>query len=581
MKKAGGEMTVTHRSTDANALKLIAIDAERQGEAIKEQIGVTRICPDFRHEGRRFVNIREAALGPRLEEESGFSEQNAAYVIVNEGDPLEATEEYLVSGFMHPHPKNQVGVHLIDHYDRAVSPVSAFVLTPEIVDDLRQFQCRTGQPVYEKLCDVAQDLADSVTGIRGRADLHLAYRSVWYSSLTFTCGNEKIDRGWLECLVVGDTRCGKSQAFKKMAELLRLGTWVDCKNQSVAGILGTSQKMHSGEWYVAPGIMPQNDGKIVAFDEFNADLDRDCVIKFMASARSDGVVVISKAGGARFRARVRSIWLSNPGQRRLLSEIGRMGVELIPRLIQQPEDIARFDFALIVAQEDVDTDLIQNTDGLSTPRYSASGHQNLLLWAWSRTEEEKRFTKEAAAEVVRVARAMVEQYSDQVPLVERNEQRKRVAKLSISIAAQCFSCEEEGRVMVVTAEHVRAAETLFHLWYDKPAMSYDLYSQKVATSHAIKDETVVRKILDQHLGDHLLIGLEQVLRLREFTERTFAMAVGRDEMLGRAIVSALCYHDVIRAVDGGRSPRFELSPAGTRWMRALLDELEKEVEATP
>lgn len=580
MKKAGGEMTVTHNPSDQSSLRLIGVDTDRQTLVLKDLVGVTRNCPDFRAEGTAYVNVHLVVIGPPLDDDdAALTDRCAAYVVLKEdARTLEATFEYSMTGFCYSHPRDQTAVYMIDDYEAAATSVSSFQMTDEIREELRVFQPRTGQSVYDKLADVAQDLSDSVTGIRGRPDLHMAYRSVWHSSISFRCGKEQIERGWLECLVVGDTRCGKSQTYRRMANFLDMGTWVDCKNQSVAGILGSADKLPSGEWYVMPGLMPQNDQKIIGFDEFNTKLDQGCVIQFLASARSEGLVVISKAGRARFRARVRSIWLANPGQGRLLSEIGRLGVEVIPRLIQQPEDITRFDFALIVAQEDIPAELLQETEGLATSRYGEQASRNLLLWAWSRQEAQKQFTDAAVRTVAEVANRMVAQYSDQVPIVERNEQRKRVAKLAISIAAQCFSTDESGEMLLVTEEHVAAAEELFHLWYDKPAMGYDVYSKKSAVTYSIVDTEVVRRVMSEHIGSAQRVAVEQMLSIREFTEKTFSSAIGCSEMIGRGILQVFHHHRVLQVVQGGSTGRYELSPAGTRFLKAMLSEIEAQEE---
>src|SRR5258708_33757812 len=92
----------------------------------------------------------------------------------------------------------------------------------------------------------------------------------------------------------------------------------------------------------------------ILMDEFvSGKIDKIGIVEQLSSTRSEGIVRISKAASALFNARVRLLWSANPGRGRLLRDIATYGVEIIPKIIPQPEDIARFNFALPVSQHDV------------------------------------------------------------------------------------------------------------------------------------------------------------------------------------------------------------------------------------
>jgi hypothetical protein len=582
-----GHSTFHHDPRSPASLKLIKVTQSEQLSAVKELQGIPTQCPDPTLRIIQQVNVEPVILNASLLEADTAEEvshaerqRREAYVIV--GDiHLEENRDYVFSGFPYPYPKSQSGVFLLDQARPRAAGYEEFELSDELRQALTIFQPGVGQPVFDKLVDVCQDLASSVTGIRDRLDLHLAYRTVYHSCLRFPLGGTWVDRGWIELLVLGDTRCGKSKAFRQMTAHYDLGLLVDCKLQSIAGILGAVvNSQQTGERYVVGGIYPQQDGRIVCLDEFQSrDEGKASLIEALSSTRAEGIVRISKAASAQFHARVRSIWLANPGRGKLISELGVTGVELIQRLIRQPEDIARFDFALTVTQEDVDPEVLNRIDPPTEARYPRDLARALLLWTYSRRPEQIEFTPAAQDAVIALAKAMYERYDSSIPLVEPADQRTRVAKVAVSIAAQCFSCSPDGQRLIVGPEHVQAAARLFQMWFDKPAMGYGLWSQKVVALRSLADEAAIRRLFEEVLAPHGETFARNLIYLDEFTERSLVALAPVQGMVSKAILQTLYANRAVTLSGRGRRESYELTAPMIAWLRRYL--AEKEAQKSP
>lgn len=570
-----------HDPRAEETLKMVRGSQKDQMDAYKRRHGIPLQCPDPMAMTQEAVNIEPVILNSSItevesEDPSTIERQRReALIIVPPSRHIEENRDYDLEGFVYPEPKSQHGVLLVDRFTPSVMTHEEFRITPELRELLTVFQPSWQQGVVEKLVAIADDLSNSVTLIHARPDLHLAYRTVWHSALAFDFCGTRVDRGWIEALIVGDTRCGKSVAFRRLAEHYGIGLLVDCKNQTPAGILGSVVSSQStGERYVVPGILPQQDGRVVCFDEFHVPrwAGKQGLIDVLSSTRSEGVARISKAASAQFKARVRAIWLANPGMGKLLSELGLSGVEVIGRLIAQPEDIARFDFALTLSQSDVSVDLINRVTSPDPPHFPRELARHLLAWIYSRRPEQIIFQGGAENAVMAVSKEMYERYDAAIPLVEPADQRTRVAKVAVSVAAQCFSTDPTGEYIIVQPEHVYAAKWLFNLWYDKPVMGYNRFSDRVREDRTIRDTTEVKRLFDEQFAPNGRRLAEELLRLDQFSERTFGTIVPGSGIFTRNAIQMLYNNRCIRLVEHGRREFYELTGAFVQWLRVYINE---------
>jgi len=567
-----GIFNIDPRSSDA--LKQIGVHDDIQHRALLEAQGIPKQCPDVTIQILNAIDIEPAILSAPLDSEITATDRHRyeVYIIPSRTGKLEENMQYDVEGFVYPRPQNQQLVAMLDVARPMSVGIDSFIMTPDIYKDLCVFKPTSHETVIMKLKSVAQDLIDSTTLIRKRLDLHLAYRTIWHSALHFTFLGNIVDHGWLEILVVGDTRTGKSQSYKKMAEHFGVGMFVDCKHQTPAGILGAvEQSAQSGERYVIPGIMPQQDNRAICFDEFTAaKFGRVGLLELLSSTRSDGTVRISKAASAQFRARVRCTWLANPGVGKLIHQLGYNVIEVVPRLVTQPEDIARFDFAMAVAQQDVSVDDLNDMTPPTVPIYGRDISQQLIAWIYSRQSDQITFTPEAEQAVIALSKWMCETYTPTVPLVEPSDQRTKVAKVSVSVAAQCFSASEDGESIIVRPEHVHAAGELFRMWYDKPIMGYDTYSRTKVEHTDIINLQEINRIFEEDMGGRGRDFAAELLRMDEFVERTFTLLAPTQEMFARRTLQQLYLNRGIQ-IARGRKDAFEITSAFAVWLREYIE----------
>lgn len=560
------------RSPDT--LKLIQVANHEARAAVMDIHGIPGRCPDFRYQALRSVDIEPTVLNDDLSSHEGDSyerQRREAYMIVRPGDAIEENQSYQLEGFSYAHPKTQANVLLLDRYIQKGNRFENFEPTRADLVEMESYRPDADQSVMSKLLDVADDLAYSVTMIRGRSDLHMAYRTLWHSVLNFKLYGSLVGKGWLEMLVLGDTRCGKSATFRAMSSHLGVGAFVDCKMQSIPGVLGSVIQMPTGEYYAVAGLLPQQDGGVVCLDEFPAlKFTGSSLIETLSSTRSEGVVRITKAASAEFRCRVRMAWLANPGRGKLMDELSSMGCEIIHDVIPQPEDIARFDFAVAVAQADVPVDDI-NTDIRPLPsRYSRESARNLISWTYSRKTEQIRFTEAAEATLMDVSRRLCHYYDSTIPLVEPAEQRKKVAKMAVSIAAQTFSTDPTYQLLIVHPSHVMAAEEMLNLFYTKPSMGYNLYSEKSRGERNLQNPELIRELMTE-VGTYSRRLAEELLRLDEFNSRAFASIVPMQGFQSFEILQQLYSQGCIRLIQKGRKGDvYEKTPAFISFLRAFI-----------
>src|SRR5690606_25246764 len=110
-----------------------------------------------------------------------------------------------------PDPKKQYATLIIDEYKTLEDSVSTFTMTEEIHEELKQFQVKEKQTVQEKFDEIHSDLAYNVTRIYGRNDIMTAVDLTYHSVLSFYFQGKREQRGWVETLIIGDTRTGESE----------------------------------------------------------------------------------------------------------------------------------------------------------------------------------------------------------------------------------------------------------------------------------------------------------------------------------------------------------------------------------
>ncbi len=350
--------------------------------------------------------------------------------------------------------------------------------------------------VREKFEDIHTDLEANVTKIYQRRDLMVLFDLVAHSVIQFPFQGDLVRKGWVEGLVIGDTRCGKSESVIKLLQHYRCGELVTGENASYAGLVGGMQQTQK-QWSITWGKLPLNDRRMLVIDELSG-LPQEAISR-MSGIRSSGVAEIVKIQTERTLARVRCLWMSNPRGKRPLAAFNS-GIDAIQDLIGHPEDIARLDVALTVATSEVPLSIINaGVRPVVAQRYTAEACNRLVYWAWSRRPDQVQWAKNAEQACLSAATALSRKYVP--PLVEGAEQRIKVARLAVAAAARVFSTSTDGLSVYVTPEHVDFIHEYLDEIYSKPSMSFDLYSKAKLAEASLNGPQEIQQCIDKLPAD--------------------------------------------------------------------------------
>jgi hypothetical protein len=292
---------------------------------------------------------------------------------------------------------------------------------------------------------------------------------VWHSPLAFYFGSDFIHRGWLEALVVGDTRTGKSEVAQKLIEHSRAGDYVSCESASFAGVVGGLQQLGNREWEVTWGAIPINDRRLVVLDEISG-LSFDS-IQSMSSIRSSGEAQLTKIRSERTWARTRLLWLGNPRDARMDSYT--YGVQAIKPLIGNNEDIARFDLAMSLRSDDIKLEDINKERTTHRPHvFTSAACEAAVMWAWSRRQEQIVFTPEATDAVYAAAVDVAGRYVETPPLIQGANARIKIARVAAALAVRTISTDAAFEMVIVDKLHVEDAVKFIDLLYSHKNFGY-------------------------------------------------------------------------------------------------------------
>lgn len=346
--------------------------------------------------------------------------------------------------------------------------------------------------IKDKLKHIYDDLSCNVTYIYERDDLHLAIDLAYHSVLQFHFQDKLLKKGWVEILAVGDTRCGKSETMERLIAHYKAGEISSGENTTFAGLVGGLQQTQK-RWSIIWGRIPLNDRKLLCIDEVSGLTHQD--IANMSQIRSSGIAEITKIQTERTFARTRLVWLSNPRTDIPVSYFNN-GVDIVKDLIGKPEDIARFDMVLIMSSDEVGRDIInKGFERKVESIYTAERCHNLVLWCWSRKANQIKIKPEAAKEMICVAEMLCDKYSTDIPIITMSEQKVKIARLSVALAARLFNTDESFQNIIVEPEHARFIGEFLDRVYSKPSFSYDIWSRnKQAATRLVSEEEVLTRL---------------------------------------------------------------------------------------
>jgi hypothetical protein len=469
-------------------LDMVAASKSVQRDAIMEGLRIPT-CKSVDFVPFEYYNVEDLRLSPQLEIASRAVDDVLQPALCI-GHGIETNEAYEFVGRMYPHPKTQQSVLLISEAKAVQDALSNYSPSNGELSNLEWFQPKewTVEGIEAKMMSLYDDLAANVTHIYQRMRLHLAIDLAYHSVLLFEFDG-KVTKGWTEILIAGDSAQGKTETVMRLMQHYGLGERIECKNATVAGLLGGLQQIGS-RWFVTWGVIPAHDKRLVVLEEIKGTSTE--VLGKLTDMRSSGIAEIPKIEKRRTHARTRLIMISNPRSDRPLS-MYNFGIEAIRELIGSPEDIRRFDMSLLLASSEIDANalnLLQQYRPVVKNHATSQRCRALVLWAWTRLPSQVIIDDDTKALILRDATAMCNSYTELIPIVDRGSMRFKIARLAIALACRTFSHRDQACVVVQPC-HVEYIVKLLHSIYSDKIFGYKDFSEAINVHNSMSSPDIV------------------------------------------------------------------------------------------
>lgn len=392
-------------------------------------------------------------------------------------------------------PRTQQNYYVIKQAEAVQSAVGQ--CTQSTIDYFKE--CAESCKNVAELIDLHYRKWESVVGIEGRPDLFGAVL-LTYASITEIPWKGGIIKGWLDSMVIGDTRTGKSQLAQRFVKHLQMGSYINGENARRTGVIGGVQR-NGDSWIITWGAIPMNDKGLLVIDEASGLEVED--IKELSATRSSGAVTINKIAKGEARARTRLIWLSNPRSGRNIEDFYWKGYGAFTEYIPVVEDQARFDLVLSAAREDV-----EELKGLRQDELDESKYKDLFSFAWTVSKDDV-IISQAAVETVNECVKKLSADFEGGPLVVGVAVHEKLLRLSCAFAVLCGSISS-GR-LIVQPNHVEFACDFFVSTLTKPTLDYKSFIEESKRAQRQKAQNVIfiRALVAQYPAIKILLGAQR------------------------------------------------------------------------
>ena len=378
---------------------------------------------------------------------------------------------------------------LIVDASQASDSVSNFKITPEVKKQLDVFK-DINQQTAERKVDYIAKRVKGLLGYNGNDTLIKAIDLSYHTVLAFNFGPFKNIRGYLETLVVGESRMGKSSTATALQKTYGLGAFVSLAGNSatIAGLVGGSNKTATG-FQTRAGVIPQNHKGLIIFEELGKCSAN--VLSELTDIRSSNEVRIARVSGTMILpAWVRMITLSNT--KHINNQIKPIasypnGISIITELVPTAEDIARYDLMVVLGDRGN-----TNINPLWEPEqpFDIDAYRTRIRWIWSRTPEQIIISDAVKQLIIKHANELNEEYECHIKIFG-TECWKKISRLAIAIAGYCVSTDDTYENIVVTPTHVTAAVNFLRQIYDNPVFKLKEYVQHERLFSTTDEEAVV------------------------------------------------------------------------------------------
>lgn len=464
------------------------------------------------------------------------------YVAYSIGTRLESGKKYMVTYKIVPHPyRGQQLIMLITNAVNANDSVNNFALTAEAKQNLSVIRSMEGT-VAEKMHNMVQKVKGLV-GYNGNDTLIKVLDLCYHTVLMFNFGHFTNVRGYLDTIVVGESRMGKSSTAERLRQEYQLGTFTSLAGNSatIPGLVGGSAKLAGGAYQTKAGLIPQNHKGLVIFEEFGKCNSN--IVAELTDIRSSNEVRITRVSGTlTLPAMVRMISLSNvkatAGEIKSIASYPN-GIAVVTELIGTAEDIARYDLLAVLG--DKGNAIIDPFWQPETP-FDTAVYQTRVRWVWSRTPEEVVINEEVGKLIIEKANALNQEFNCHIK-VFGTEAWKKLSRLSIAIAGYLVSTDDTYQRIIVTKEHVEYAVQLFRELYDNPVFRLKEYVANERKYNTIDADGIRLLQMLYTKCPAILVMLEQEAKV---SRNTLMAALGLDATTYNGYMNQLIQGSFVR-----------------------------------
>ena len=423
---------------------------------------------------------------------------------------LESGKKYLITYKLVPHPyKGQQLVMIIIDVEEACDSVTNFRVTDEVKKNLDLFRNLEGS-VKERL-DKLAEMAKAYIGYDGYNNLIQAIDLSYHTVLEYNFGTFKNVRGYLDTLIVAESRVGKSSTAEAFQKLYKLGAFTSLAGNSatIPGIIGGSTKVN-GNYQTRAGLIPMNHRGLVIFEELakcNSNLVRE-----LTDIRSSNQVRIARVSGTlTLPALVRMITLTNvknTGHKIKPINSYPNGVDILVELIGSPEDIARYDIMLVLGEQG---NKVIDPFWEPIEPFEPEAYQTRIRWVWSRTADQVVIDQEVGRYVLEKCNELNKEYDSHIKIFG-TEAWKKVSRLAIAIAGYLVSTDSSYERIIVTKEHVDAAVQYLIDCYDNSTFKLKEYVAMERMYNEIDEDGIALLQELYNTNPSILLQLERINR---------------------------------------------------------------------
>ena len=430
------------------------------------------------------------------------------YTAYSIGCKLESGKKYLATYKLAPHPYKgqQLTMIIMDLY-QANDSVTNFTINSKTKEHLNVFREMEGT-TEERITECVERFK-SILCYNGNNTLITALDLAYHTVLEFNFGSYKRVRGYLDTLVVGESRMGKSSTADALRETYGLGTFVSLAGNAatIAGLIGGSNKV-GGSYQTRAGIIPQNHKGLIIFEELGKCGSN--VLAELTDIRSSNEVRITRVSGTlALPAVVRMLSLTNvkstDGTIKPIASYPH-GISILQELVGTAEDIARYDLICILGDRGSGT---IDPFWEAKPAFPVKAYRERARWVWSRRPEHIHIEPAVGRYIIDESNRLNKLYDCHIKIFG-TEAWKKITRLAIAVAGYLVSTDDEYEKIIVTMSHVKYAIDFLIKLYNNETFKLKEYVEHERKYSQI-DQDGVDLLQETYIkAPGMLLHLEQV-----------------------------------------------------------------------